>query len=146
MNPAEIVELTELISHIRKQYNLMLLPIEHHMLVIEICERVAVLDFGSKIAEGTPDEIRTSPRVIEAYLGQPAEGAELTIASLEIDHIAVRYGGVHALRDVSLTLEEGEIVTLVGANGAGKTTLLRLIGPAAGSIQSGRAAAGRCCA
>lgn len=70
MNPQETLELTEFIAQIRDKYNLSIFMIEHHMdLVMEISDRVYVLDFGKTIAQGTADEIANNPKVIEAYLG-----------------------------------------------------------------------------
>ena len=70
MNPQETQELTDFIREIRDKYHLTVLMIEHHMdLVMQISDRIYVLDFGKLIAEGTPAEISTNQRVIDAYLG-----------------------------------------------------------------------------
>lgn len=70
MNPQETIELSEFISQIRDKYGLTVLMIEHHMdLVMNISDRIYVLDFGSLIAEGTPLEVQKNKRVIDAYLG-----------------------------------------------------------------------------
>jgi len=75
MNPAEIDQLMELIGSIRRQFQLTILLIEHQMrLVMGICERIKVLDFGETLAEGTPAVIQNDPWVMKAYLGEDAAG------------------------------------------------------------------------
>lgn len=76
MNPQETNELTSFIHTIRDEFGLTVFMIEHHMdLVMEISDKIYVLDFGQLIAEGTPDEIKNNPRVIKAYLGVEEENA-----------------------------------------------------------------------
>lgn len=70
MNPSEIESLIDLIKWLKEQFKLSIWLIEHHMkVVMSLCERIKVIDFGATIAEGSPSEIRNNPHVIKAYLG-----------------------------------------------------------------------------
>jgi branched-chain amino acid transport system ATP-binding protein len=71
MNPEELIEMMEIIRRIRDELGLTILLIEHRMkVVMDLCETIQTIDFGELIAEGTPEEIRSNPRVIDAYLGK----------------------------------------------------------------------------
>jgi ABC-type branched-subunit amino acid transport system ATPase component len=151
MNPSEKQGIRELIERLNKD-GLTILLIDHDMqLVMGVCDRVAVLNFGRKIADGTPEEVSTDAGVIKAYLGTGSErevssapgatgveevavvvqaagsgkaAAEPATAILDVHELSISYGSVNAVRQASLRVAAGEVVALIGANGAGKTTIL----------------------
>ncbi|MEP6751740.1 MAG: ATP-binding cassette domain-containing protein [Candidatus Dormiibacterota bacterium] len=154
MNPSEKHGMRELIERLN-QGGLTILLIDHDMrLVMGVCDRVAVLNFGRKIADGTPQEVSTDAGVIKAYLGTggerevssapgasgvdeaievvearrtPGAGVEPANAILEVRDLSVSYGAVTAVRGASLRVAAGEVVALIGANGAGKSTILNTL-------------------
>ena len=104
-----------------------MLLIDHNMaLIMDVCDRIQVLDQGRLLAEGTPAEIRENLDVAAAYLGESAviddgrDGMTPSAAHSRSTGSSVRYGGVSAVRDVSLEVRQGEIVGLIGPNGAGQ--------------------------
>lgn len=154
MNPSEKQGMRELIERLNED-GLTILLIDHDMrLVMGVCKRVAVLDFGRKIADGTPEQVSTDSAVIKAYLGTGGErevttapgasgvdeaaavgalaaahgsGKEPEQAILDVQDLTVSYGAIVAVRGVSFRVAPGEVVALIGANGAGKSTILNTL-------------------
>jgi branched-chain amino acid transport system ATP-binding protein len=163
MNPAEKKRIRELIEALNAD-GLTVLLIDHDMrLVMGVCRQIAVLNFGSVIAHGTPAAVSADEAVVAAYLGTEAaregrrqapgsKGLDAAVtataealagpkperdAFLVVHDLTVRYGGITAVQEASLHVAEGEVVALIGANGAGKSTILNtlcgVVRPAAGS-------------
>lgn len=140
LNGKDLSELIELLTQLRT-YVPTLVFVEHVQEVVhEIAEHVIVLDWGRKIAEGTPKEIAQNEEVIESYLGTesalikpaiPYEYEQHELA-LEVKGLSASYGQIKAIDSISFDLRPGEIVSVLGANGAGKSTLaLSLMGAVA---------------
>ncbi len=142
MNSSERADLVRKIATIRDA-GVTVLLVEHDIgLVMGISDSVNVLDYGRLIASGSPEAVKEDRAVIEAYLGtghaavpevcageeggQAAPCAEPEVA-LAVEDIVAAYGSIQALQGVSISVDKGEVVAVLGANGAGKTTLLNTI-------------------
>jgi ABC-type branched-subunit amino acid transport system ATPase component/branched-subunit amino acid ABC-type transport system permease component len=155
LDEAERKELAEVVSRLATEWGMGVLLIEHDTdLVLGLCDRICVLNFGKVLADGTPEQIRANPEVIAAYLGggndeepstgkeparptaatppQPATAAgpngtappERSEILISTEDLTVGYNSQPAVRDLNLEVGRGEVVALIGANGAGKSTTL----------------------
>ena len=132
-------ETEQMIDIVRKVHaeGVALMVVEHVETVIrELAQRVIVIDWGKVIATGTPEEIASNAQVRAIYLGEGAGAArteerdrkeETAAPLLELKDLSARYGKAVALEGVSLKVQAGEVVSVLGANGAGKTTLTRVV-------------------
>ncbi len=153
MNSSEADVLTRQIVELRDRFNLTVLLVEHNMqVVMKVCETIHVMDRGETIAHGTADEVKAHPKVLEAYLGKGSQARTTLEAGengeakeekkapdvlLSVENLQVNYGGIRAVKGVSLEVRRGELVAMIGANGAGKTSTLKALArllPSRGNI------------
>jgi branched-chain amino acid transport system ATP-binding protein len=133
----EVDEVIALVRRVQSRGTTIIMVEHVQTLIQSLAERVIVLDWGRKIAEGTPAEVAKDPNVMAVYLGsqgqvdsgpspRPAH-AEARETVLRAEGISVDYGKLRALRAVDLEVRRGEVVAVLGANGAGKSTLARAL-------------------
>ena len=137
MNLGEISEITKQITQLRDRgYTIIL--VEHQMsVVMNLSDRIVVMNKGEKLAEGTPREIQQHAEVIEAYLGtqhaekvraaSEFEAVKESLPLLKLEGVNAQYGQIRVLKEISLEVRKGEIVCLLGANAAGKSTIIKTI-------------------
>ena len=122
----EKAPIMDIITSVVRSGGITAVIIEHDMdVVFTYCPRIVAMHQGAILADGTPDEIRNNEQVTANLLGTQSTREERRAAAmLEVERINTFRGPAHVLRDVSLTVGDGESVCLVGRNGAGKTTTI----------------------
>jgi len=153
ISQGETEALGPLLRDIKARTGATILIIEHDMpLIMSLADRIYCLDAGKNLSEGSPAEVQADPRVVEAYLGTPAEQAKARTTDrvnpgdradaevlLEVEGLDVFFDKVQVLYGVDLEVRRGERIALLGTNGAGKSTILKaasgLIPMAGGTIR-----------
>ncbi len=134
MNPAEVGEITRQIKELRDR-GFTIILVEHQMpVVMNVSDRIVVVNKGQVLAQGTPKEMQVHPDVIAAYLGEQeacevAPKPSLVTASplLRLRGVESGYGPIRVLKGLDIDVYSGEIVCLLGANAAGKSTTIKTI-------------------
>ena len=136
LNGTDLEKLIDLLNNLRSHVSTMVL-VEHVQEVIhKVAERVMVLDWGRKIAEGTPGEIAKNQTVIDSYLGHESTFRRPAISTtfekndkklLNVEGLTSGYGAVKAINELSFDIKYGEIIAVIGSNGAGKSTLAQTL-------------------
>jgi len=117
-------------------YGIAVILVEHDMaMVMSVSDRILVLDSGQPIAWGEPEEVRSNPQVVQAYLGstdyqappRPEPWSGSRDATLFVKDLVIDYGAAPVVEDVSLVVNPGELIAILGANGAGKSSILQAL-------------------